>query len=70
MNVIGTIIGFQQRDRQDSQTFNSDTFCMLPVVSAQCVIGVENLLMQVYYDIIKMMSNLKVIAKLKKLLEL
>ena len=35
------IIGFQQQDRQDSQTLNIDTFCRLPVVSAQCVIGTK-----------------------------
>ena len=33
------IIGFHQRDRQDSQNLNNDTFCRLTVVSAQCVIG-------------------------------
>ena len=42
MNVpIWIIIGFQQRDRQDSRNLNNDTFCRLPVVSAQCVIGTE-----------------------------
>ena len=42
MNVpIWIIIGFQQQDRQDSQDSNNDTFCRLPVVSAQCVIGTE-----------------------------
>ena len=35
-------IGFQQRDRQDSQNLNIDNFCRLPVVSAQAVIGTEN----------------------------
>ena len=35
------IIGFQQQNRQDSQNFNSVTFCRLPVVSAQCVIGTK-----------------------------
>ena len=40
MNVpISIIKGFQQRDRQDSQNLNKDTFCRLPVVSAQCIIG-------------------------------
>ena len=43
MNVpIWIIIGFQQQDRKDSQNLNNDTFCRLPVVSAQCVIGTEN----------------------------
>ena len=42
MNVpIWIIIGFQQQDRQDSQNLNNDTFCRLPVVSAQSVIGTE-----------------------------
>ena len=34
-------IGFQQQDRQDSQSLNNDTFCRLPLVSAQCIIGTE-----------------------------
>ena len=43
MNVpIWVIIGFQQQDRQDSQNLNNDTFCRLPVVSAQCVNATEN----------------------------
>ena len=33
--------GFQQRDRQDSQILNNDTFCRLPVVSAQRIFGTE-----------------------------
>ena len=42
MNMpIWIVIGFQQRDRQDSQNLNNDTFCRLPVVSAQCIIGTE-----------------------------
>ena len=42
MNVpICIIIGFQQQDRQDSQKLKNDTFCRLPVVSAQCIIGTE-----------------------------
>ena len=42
MNVpIWIIIRFQQQDRQEIQDLNSDTFCRLPVVSAQCVIGTE-----------------------------
>ena len=42
MNVpIWIIIDFQQQDRQDSQDLNNDTFCRLPVVSAQYVIGTE-----------------------------
>ena len=42
MNVpIWIIVGFQQRDRQDSQNLINDTFCRLPVVSAVCIIGTE-----------------------------
>ena len=42
MNVpIWIIIGFQQQDIQDSQNLKNDTFCRLPVVSAQCNIGTE-----------------------------
>ena len=42
MNIpIWIIIRFQQQDRQDSQNLNNHTFCRLPVVSAQCVIGTE-----------------------------
>ena len=35
------IIGFQQRDRQNSQNLINGTFCRLPVVSAQCIFGTE-----------------------------
>ena len=39
MNVpIWIIIGFQQTDRKNSQNLINDTFCRLPVVSAQAVI--------------------------------
>ena len=42
MNIpIWVVVGFQQQDRRDSQNLNNDTFCRLPVVSAQCVIGTE-----------------------------
>ena len=42
MNVpIWIVIGFQQQDRQDSQNLSNDTFCRLPIVSAQCIIGTE-----------------------------
>ena len=42
MNVpIWINIGFQQQDREDSQNLNNDTFCRLPVFSAQCIIGKE-----------------------------
>ena len=43
MNVhIWIIIGFQQRDRQDSQILNEDNFFRLSVVNAQCITGTEN----------------------------
>ena len=42
MNVpVWIIRGFQQRDSENSQNLNIDTFCRLPVVSAQCIIGTE-----------------------------
>ena len=42
MNVpVWIFIGFQQRNRQDSQNLSNDTFCRIPVVSAQCVIGTD-----------------------------
>ena len=42
MNVpIWVIIGFQQRDGQDSQNLINYTFCRLTVTSAQCIIGTE-----------------------------
>ena len=42
LNVrIWIIVGFQQKDRQDSQNLNNDTFQRPPVTSAQCNIGTE-----------------------------
>ena len=38
---IWIIIGFQQRERQDSQNMNNDTFYRPLVTSAQCIIGME-----------------------------
>ena len=38
---IWIIVGFQQRDRQDSQNFNNDTFHRPPVASAHCIISTE-----------------------------
>ena len=38
---IWIVIGFQQQDRQDSQSLNKDNFCRLPVVCAQYSIGTE-----------------------------
>ena len=42
MNVPRWIfVGFQQRDRQYSQNLANDTFCRLPITSAQCIISTE-----------------------------
>ena len=38
---IWSIIGFQQRNRQDSNALNIDTFCTQSVVSEPCIIGTE-----------------------------
>ena len=38
---IWIIRGFQQRDSQDSQKLNNDTFYRPPVLSDQCIIGTE-----------------------------
>ena len=38
---IWIIVGFHQRNRQDSQIINNDTFYRSPVTSAQCIIGRE-----------------------------
>ena len=38
---IQIFVGFQQRDRQDPQISNNDTFYRPPVTSAQCIIGTE-----------------------------
>ena len=35
------IISLQQPDRQVTQSLNYDSFCGLPVTSAQCIIGRE-----------------------------
>ena len=42
MNVpIWTVVGFRQRDREDSQNLANDTFCRLPITIAQCIISTE-----------------------------
>ena len=42
MNVsIWIFKGFQQRDRQDSENLNNDSFCRSSVTIAQCNIGTE-----------------------------
>ena len=38
---IWIIIGFQERNRQNSQNWNNDRFCSLPVTSALWIIGTE-----------------------------
>ena len=38
---IWIIVGFQQRDRQDSQKLNSDTFFRPPITSAQGIVWTE-----------------------------
>ena len=38
---IWNIVGFQQRDRLDSQNFNNDTFFKTAVTSTQCIMGTE-----------------------------
>ena len=40
-DTIWIFLGFQQRDREDGQNLNNDTFCKLPVVSAQAIIGTK-----------------------------
>ena len=43
MNVqIWIIVGFQQKDWQDSQKLKCNRFCRLPFTSAKCVIWTEN----------------------------
>ena len=38
---IWIFLGFQQRDKLDSENLNNKTFCRLPVTSCQCIIGTE-----------------------------
>ena len=39
--LIWTSVGLKQRDRQNSQNLNNDTFFRPPVTSAQSIIGAE-----------------------------
>ena len=39
----------RQRNRKDSQSLNNDTFCSLPDISAQCIIGWKITLIVVKY---------------------
>ena len=38
---IWIYVVFQQSDRQHDQNLKDDTFCRMPVTSAQCIIGTE-----------------------------
>ena len=38
---IWVIVGFQQKDRQDSQNLNNDLFYRPLVTNAHCIIGTE-----------------------------
>ena len=38
---IWVYVAFQQKDRQTDQNLNNDTFCRMPVTSAQCIIRTE-----------------------------
>ena len=40
--VIWIIIGFQQKEGQDSQNLNNHLFYRTPITSAQCVFGIDN----------------------------
>ena len=42
-NIVPTqiYVAFQQNDRLHDQNLNNDTFCRLPVTSAQCIMGTE-----------------------------
>ena len=39
--LIWIIVGFQQRERQDSLNLGNDTFYRAPITSAHCIIGTE-----------------------------
>ena len=48
---IWIYVGFQQNDQQHDQNLKNDTFCRLPIVSAQCIIGNEK-----YPDVGKLLN--------------
>ena len=52
---ILSISGFEQRDRQNSQNLNNDSFCRLPVTSAHCIIRKEKIpdvgILLIYVDV-------------------
>ena len=41
---IWIVVGFQQKDRQDSENVNNDCFFRSPVATAQCILGEEKCL--------------------------
>ena len=50
MNVpIWIFLGFQQRDSQDSQNVNNDTFCRLPVIMLNVLSRRKKILMLAFY---------------------
>ena len=38
---ITIIVGFQEKDKQNSQNLNNETICRLSVTNAQCIIETE-----------------------------
>ena len=53
--LVWIYVVFQQNDGQHDQNLNNDTFCRLPVTSAQCIIGTERypdsaILLNHYHD--------------------
>ena len=45
---IWIIVGFQTKDRQDSQNLNNDVFYRLPVTSDQCMKDTEKTLIPAF----------------------
>ena len=56
---VWVIVGFQQRDRQDSQKLNNDRFYRPPETITQCIIVKEKILSMQYYKIVMMMIIVK-----------
>ena len=65
--LLWIIVGFQQRDRQDTQVLNNGTFYKPPVTSAQSIIGSEKYLDSTFLLIKMMMIKIKVMIKLNML---
>ena len=70
LKPMGIIVGFQQQDRQDSQTLNNDTFYRPPVTSAQGIIVTEKIPDSAFFKSLTMMIIYKDMVELEKLLEL